>query len=108
VEILKEVKAVIQPARLARVREAMRHVPGFPGMTVTTAEGCSAIENAPARETIRAELTDYSPKVRVEVVCADALAAPIVAAIHSATHTGQKGDGIVWVTDVVEMRRLRD
>jgi nitrogen regulatory protein P-II 1 len=77
-------------------------------MTVTTAEGCSAIETAAARETIRAELTDYSPKVRVEVVCADELVAPIVNAIHGATHTGQKGDGIVWVTDVVEMQRLRD
>jgi nitrogen regulatory protein PII len=46
--------------------------------------------------------------VRVEVVCPDELVAPIVAAIRGATYTGQKGDGIVWVTDVVEMRRLRE
>jgi nitrogen regulatory protein P-II 1 len=105
---VKEVKAVIQPGRLARVREALRHVPGFPGMTVTTAEGCSAIEPPSRNETIRAELTDYSPKVRIEVVCADELVAPIVAAIHGATHSGQKGDGIIWVNDVAEMRRLRD
>jgi nitrogen regulatory protein P-II 1 len=105
---MKEVKAVIQPGRLVRVREAVRHVPGFPGMTVTSAEGCSAIESGASRETIRSELTDYSPKVRVEVVCPDELVAPIVAAIRGATYTGQKGDGIVWVTDVVEMRRLRE
>jgi nitrogen regulatory protein P-II 1 len=36
---MKEIKAVIQPARLPRLREAVRKIHDFPGMTVTRAEG---------------------------------------------------------------------
>jgi nitrogen regulatory protein P-II 1 len=104
---VKEIKAVVQPARLARVREALRHVPGFPGMTVTAVEGCSAVETDPPPG-IRAELTDYSRKTRIEVVCQDDQVDTIVAAIVGAASSGQKGDGLVWVTEVSAMRRLRD
>jgi nitrogen regulatory protein P-II 1 len=106
---VKEIKAVIQPRKLSRVREAMRRVPGFPGMTVFEAEGCSALDpGAGLGPGIRAALTDYSRKVRIEVVCEDPLVEPIVAAITSAAHTGQKGDGILWVTEVTSVRRLRE
>lgn len=104
---MKEIKAVVQPARLAKVREAMRHVPGFPGMTVSSVDGCSAVDEHGTRS-IRAELTDYSRKVRVEIVCDDALVEPLAAAIARAAHTGQKGDGILWVTEVATMRRIRE
>jgi nitrogen regulatory protein P-II 1 len=104
---VKEIKAVVQPGKLARVREAMRQVPGFPGMTVSAVEGCSAADKDGPKN-IRAELTDYSRKVRIEIVCDDGLVEPIATAIARAAHTGQKGDGLLWVSDVGAVRRLRD
>lgn len=39
-ETMREIKAVIRPGKL----DALRQVPGFPGMTVSKAEGVSAPE----------------------------------------------------------------
>ena len=53
-----EVKAVIRPNKLAALRTALLETPGFPGMTVTKVEGCSA-PNRTAKFNIKDELTDY-------------------------------------------------
>ncbi|MFM2435587.1 MAG: hypothetical protein RL063_1568, partial [Pseudomonadota bacterium] len=37
---MKEVKAIIQPHRLSKIRSALRNIKNFPGMTVTKVEGC--------------------------------------------------------------------
>ncbi|MDW8469758.1 MAG: P-II family nitrogen regulator [Burkholderiales bacterium] len=66
---MKEIKAVIQPQRLARVREAFRRIPDFPGMTVSRAEGSGYHPGKPAPSDVKTELTDYSARVRLEIVC---------------------------------------
>ena len=40
---MKEIKAVVQPSRLAKIRSALRNIKGFPGMTVSKVEGCGHI-----------------------------------------------------------------
>jgi nitrogen regulatory protein P-II 1 len=96
---MKEIKAIIRPNRLTDVREALRHVPGFPGMTVSKVEGCSSpTRNPPMNH--KEELLDYSPKVRVEIVVEDEFVDPLKAAIVRAGTTRHVGDGVVWVTQV--------
>ena len=104
---MKEIKAVIQPARLARVREAFRKLPDFPGMTVSRAEGSGYHPDKPMPAGIRSELTDYTQKVRIEIVSPDDMADRLVAIIRDACHTGQPGDGVVWVIAVESLLRLR-
>jgi len=65
---MNEIKAVIQPARLARVREAFRKIPDFPGMTVSRAEASGYHPDTPIAADIKSELTDDSEKVRIEIV----------------------------------------
>ena len=55
---MREIKAVIQPARLARVREAFRRIPDFPGMTVSRAEGSGYHPDKPRPAGIKSELAD--------------------------------------------------
>jgi nitrogen regulatory protein P-II 1 len=104
---VKEIKAVIQPARLARLRDIFRAMPDFPGMTVTRAEGSGYHPDKPAMRGVKSELTDYSAKVRLEILAPEEQIAFIVQAIHDAAHTGQPGDGIVWVSAVEKFQRLR-
>lgn len=98
---MKEIKAVIRPNKLAALREALIALPGFPGMTVTKVEGCSApSRHVAARVRIRDELTDYTPKVRIEIVAPDEVAEAMFARITEIAQTGHYGDGLVWMTEV--------
>lgn len=97
---MKEIKAVIRPNKLAAVREALLALPGFPGMTVTRVEGCSAPNRHVGRKDIKDELTDYTPKVRIEIVAPDEVADAIYQRVTEVAQTGHYGDGIVWLVDV--------
>jgi nitrogen regulatory protein P-II 1 len=104
---MKEIKAVIQPQRLGKLRNAFRQMRGFPGMTVSRAEGCSQHEEPEVGHNIREELTDFSPKVRIEIIAPDDKTEEIVRIIYANAHTGRQGDGIVWVSDVVDFQQIR-
>jgi len=97
---MKEIKAVVRPNKLPALREALRDIPGFPGMTISKAEGCSAPSRHGSPTNIKEELTDYTPKVRIEIIADDDLATVIVDRIIAVSQTGQIGDGLVWVTPV--------
>lgn len=97
---MKEIKAVIRPNKLSALRDALVSLPGFPGMTVTKVDGCSAPSRHAARHTIKDELTDYTPKVRVEIVAPDDVAEAIFQRITEVAKTGHYGDGLVWMTEL--------
>jgi nitrogen regulatory protein P-II 1 len=104
---MKEIKAVIQPSRLSKIRSALRNIKGFPGMTVSKVDGCGHHLQKPSLG-VREELTDYSPKVQLFLVVPDDLVEGILQVIVEVGHTGNLGDGIVWVTPVERMVRLSE
>ncbi len=96
---MKEIKAIVRPAKLPVLREKLRSLPGFPGMTISKVEGCSA----PSLHTptnLKDELTDYTPKIRIEIIAPDDVSDSIVDTIIHNAQIGQIGDGLVWVTDI--------
>jgi len=96
---MKEIKAIIRPAKLPALREKLRALPGFPGMTISKVEGCSAPSlHTPAN--VKDELTDYTPKIRIEIIAPDEVSESIVETIIHNAQIGQIGDGLVWVTDI--------
>lgn len=104
---MKEIKAVIQPARLSKIRSALRNIKDFPGMTVARVEGCGHHLKKPAMG-VREELTDYSPKVHLYLIVPDNMVEGVLQTIVEVGHTGNIGDGIVWVTPVERMIRLSE
>lgn len=103
---MKEIKAIIRPGKLPQVREALRKLPGCPGMTVSEAEGFSAPAQVSSIRNIKQVLTDYSPKTHLEIIAPDDLVAEIVNTICTCAATGQLGDGVVWVNDVETFTRI--
>ncbi len=104
---MKEIRAIVRPNRLDRLREALRSIPNFPGVTVFKAEGFTA-PAAVAKRTVREELTDFTGKLMVCVLADDDMAGIIRDAIIASCGTGQIGDGIVWTVDIGEIHRIRD
>ncbi|MDR0215747.1 MAG: P-II family nitrogen regulator [Comamonas sp.] len=104
---MKEIRAIVRPSRLERLRAALRAIPNFPGVTLFKAEGFTA-PAAMDKRTVKDELTDFSDKLMVCVVAEESMVEPIREAIASACRTGQIGDGLVWTVDISEMHRIRD
>lgn len=102
---MREVKAIIRPQRLDQVIDALRAIPGLPGVTVSTvhAYGASKPPGSPGPDDgVEADFA------KLEVIVSEDLVGAIVAAIHRAGHTGRSGDGIVAVIPVEQFVRIRD
>ena len=105
--MMKEIRAIVRPSRLQRLRDALRAIPNFPGVTLFKAEGFTA-PAAVDKRSVKDELTDFTDKVMVCVLAESEMVDTIKDAIIEAVHTGQVGDGLVWVVDIESMHRIRD
>ena len=103
---MKKIEAIIKPIKLDEVREALLEL-GVSGLTVTEVKGFGRQKGH--TELYRgAEYTvDFLPKVKVEVILADAMVDKAIDAIIKAARTGKIGDGKIFVTDVSQVVRIR-
>jgi nitrogen regulatory protein P-II 1 len=103
---VKKVEAIIKPFKLDEVKESLAEV-GVQVMTVTEAKGFW--RTGGKKEVYRgsAYVVDFVPKVKIEVVVADALVRQVIDAIINAARTGRIGDGKIFVTTVEEAIRIR-
>jgi nitrogen regulatory protein P-II 1 len=104
---MKEIKAVLQPHIVSRVVRALHELPHFPGLTLSDARGQGRGRGAGGSFKLTEDDIDYHRKVILEVVCNDDLAASITETIRQAAHTGNKGDGIILVSELQEVIRIR-
>jgi nitrogen regulatory protein P-II 1 len=100
------VTAVIKPHKLEEVKDALKGI-GITGLTVDEVKGFG--RQGGHTETYRgAEYkVDLLPKVKIDIVCAEADTDNVVDTIVSAAKTDKIGDGKVWVTPVTKIVRIR-
>jgi nitrogen regulatory protein P-II 1 len=103
---MKKIEAIVRHHKLDEVKEALIAV-GLQGMTVTEVRGFGRQRGH--TETYRGtEYTvDFVPKVKIEIVVGDDLAANAISAIVGAAKTGQTGDGKIFVTNLADVIRVR-
>jgi nitrogen regulatory protein P-II 1 len=103
---MKLITAVVKPFKLDDVKIALKNV-GVEGMSVSEVRGFG--RQGGHTETYRGTeyQVEFVPKVRVEVVVDDAALAGVVEAIVGSAATGKIGDGKIWVTEVLDVIRIR-
>ena len=104
---MKEIKAIIQPFMLSKVVDALKKIPHFPGITVTKVQGFGREKGEGAHHKIIEDLIDYVPKVKIEIVVHDDMLDDVVGAIVDHAHTGNRGDGKIFIYDVRESVRIK-
>jgi nitrogen regulatory protein P-II 1 len=104
---MKKIEAIIQPFKLEDVKEALKGI-GIDGMTITEVRDHGRQKGH--KEVYRGQEynVDLLPKVKVELVIADARCAEVVKALSFAARTGKIGDGKVFIYDVAEAIRIRN
>ncbi len=103
---MKKIEAIIKPFKLDEVKEALHEV-GLSGITVVEAKGFGRQKGHTELYRGAEYVVDFLPKVKIEVVCDDALAERAIEAITTAARTGRIGDGKIFVTTVEEAIRIR-
>ena len=104
---MKEIRAIVRPHRLDRLRDALQAIPNFPGVTIHRAEGFTA-PAALVKRTVKQELTDFSEKLMVCVLADDTMVETIRDTIVRVCSTSQVGDGVVWTVPIDTMHRVRN
>jgi nitrogen regulatory protein P-II 1 len=103
---VKKIEAIIKPFKLDEVKEALHDV-GVSGITVTEAKGFGRQKGHTELYRGAEYVVDFLPKVKLEVVVDDAMAARVVEAIAAAAQTGRIGDGKIFVIPVESALRIR-
>ena len=103
---MKKIEAIIKPFKLDEVRDRLREA-GVSGMTVYEVKGFGRTGGKTEVYRGSAYAVDFVPKVRIEIVVPDGVAADIAAAISAVARTGKIGDGKIFVTPVEEAIRIR-
>jgi nitrogen regulatory protein P-II 1 len=103
---MKKIEAIVRHFKLEDVKAAITEV-GIHGMTVTEVRGFGRQKGH--KESYRGAeyIVDFMPKVKMEIIVADADADKVVEAIVRAARTGQVGDGKIFISSVDQVVRIR-
>jgi len=105
-EFMKKIEAIIKPFKLDDVKEALQEL-GLQGMTVIEAKGFGRQKGQTELYRGAEYVVDFLPKIKVEVVVGDDQLAGAVEAIQTAARTGRIGDGKIFVSEIIEVVRIR-
>lgn len=107
---MKMITAVVQPFMLTRLMRSLEAITDFPGMTVTEVQGFGREKShheAGAVHSRIEDVVDFVKKVRLDIVAHDAMVESIVGEIARTAHTGNRGDGKIFVLPVENAVRIK-
>ena len=107
---MKLITAIVQPFMLTKVMHQLESVSGFPGMTVTDVRGFGREKTqheSGHRHRPSEDATDFVKKIRIDIAAPDVLANEIVNVLVGAAHTGNEGDGKVFVCPLEGAVRIK-
>ena len=103
---MKKIEAIIKPFKLNDVKTALNEI-GIQGMTVTEVKGFGRQKGHTEIYRGSEYTIDFLPKIKIESVLPDNLAAQAVQVIIKAAKTGKIGDGKVFVSTIDDAYRIR-
>lgn len=102
---MKEIKAILQPFMVQKVVDALHELPSLPGLTISDVRGFGRTGGSTGERT---ELeVHYVVKSRMEIVLPDEQVEAVVKIILEHGHTGNIGDGKIFISSVEEVVRIR-
>jgi nitrogen regulatory protein P-II 1 len=103
---MKKVEAIIKPFKLDEVKEALSSI-GVQGLTVSEVKGFGRQKGHTELYRGAEYVVDFLPKVKLEIIVSDDLAAQVVETIERAARTGRIGDGKIFVMPMEDVVRIR-
>jgi nitrogen regulatory protein P-II 1 len=104
---MRIITAMVQPFMLNRVTIALEALENFPGMTATDARNFGRRRSLHEQPSLH--VNELKAKTRIEIVAPDEQSQLIIETLMRAAHTGNSGDGkvFVWSNRRLGFRRAR-
>lgn len=103
---MKKIDAIIRPFKLDDVKEALLQA-GVKGMTISEVRGFGRQQGHTELYRGNEYRIDFLPKIKVEIVVDDSILEHVIETIMKAAHTGQVGDGKIFVNTIEDVIRVR-
>jgi nitrogen regulatory protein PII len=103
---MNKLEAIIKPFKLEDVKEAILKL-GISGMTITEVKGFGRQKGHTEIYRGAEYVVDFLPKIKIEVVVPTDLLPRAVETIRETAHTGEIGDGKIFVFPVEKAIRIR-
>ncbi|NOY05769.1 MAG: P-II family nitrogen regulator [Chlorobi bacterium] len=101
-----EIKAYIQPFMLDKVEAALKKL-HIHGISVCDVRGFGREKDESFPHYYQDYVVEFTPKIKIEIVCPDEDVDKIVDCIYRNAHTGRRGDGKIFVTRVLRAKSIR-
>ena len=103
---MKKVEAIIRQEKLEELKAALDQI-DMAGMTVSQVLGCGNQKGVKEFVRGQAVITTLLPKVKASFVVEDEEVEAIIELILSIFHTGEVGDGKIFIYPIEEAVRIR-
>jgi len=103
---MKKIEAIIKPFKLDEVKGQLNEKGAF-GITVTDVKGFGRQKGHTELYRGTEYTIDFLPKTKLEVVIKDEQFEEIIEVVKKAAQTGRIGDGKIFVSDLVDVIRIR-
>jgi nitrogen regulatory protein PII len=104
---MKKIEAVIQPHKLEEVKEALKSA-GAEGMTISEVRGHGRQKGHTEAYRGAEYRVDLLPKIKLELVVADANLNHILDVLGTSAKSGRIGDGKIFVSTIDDVIRIRN
>lgn len=103
---MKKLEAIVRHYKLEDVKNALSEQ-GISGMTITEVRGFGRQKGHTEMYRGTEYAVDFVPKVKIEVIVSEEHQQTAIDAILKSAHTGQIGDGKVFIYDLENAIRIR-
>ena len=103
---MKKIEAVIKPFKLEDVKDALTEA-GITGMTVSDVKGYGRQQGHSELYRGAEYVVDFLPKIKLELIVAEADVDSTIEIIVNAAKTGKIGDGKIFVSSIEKTVRIR-
>jgi nitrogen regulatory protein P-II 1 len=97
---MKEIKAIIRPFKLTDVITELHEIDGLPGITVSEIKRFGKSSAHDVEKGLVNGLIEYVTKIKIEIVVNDEMVEKVVSVIQKNAHTGNTGDGKIFIIPV--------
>ncbi|KAB7885927.1 P-II family nitrogen regulator [Poseidonibacter ostreae] len=103
---MKKIEAVIKPFKLEDVKDALTEA-GITGMTVSDVKGYGRQQGHSELYRGAEYVVDFLPKIKLELIVAEADVDNTIKLITDSAKTGKIGDGKIFVSSIEKIVRIR-